>query len=92
MSGKQRNLRKRRALDEQEELPDEDGTAADGEEGGQPRLTAEEIRLLQKQRQRVGVRAALLRLLGALRRLRPPLPQGTLATRRAACAGCQRCS
>lgn len=54
MSGKQRNLRKRRALDEQEELPDgPDG--AEGE-GGAPRLTAEDIRLLQKQRQRHGVR------------------------------------
>lgn len=55
MSGKQRNIRKRRALDEQEELPD-GPDAAEGE-GGAPRLTAEDIRLLQKQRQRHGVRA-----------------------------------
>lgn len=52
MSGKQRHIRKRRALDEQEELPD-------GPEGGEeeaPRLTAEDIRLMQKQRQRRTVR------------------------------------
>lgn len=52
MSGKQRNIRKRRALDEQEELPD-GPDAAEGEDGA-PRLTAEDIRLLQKQRQRHG--------------------------------------
>lgn len=58
MSGKQRNIRKRRALDEQEELPD-GPDAAEGEDGA-PRLTAEDIRLLQKQRQRHGVRAACM--------------------------------
>lgn len=57
MSGKQRNIRKRRALDEQEELPD-GPDAAEGEDGA-PRLTAEDIRLLQKQRQRHGVRACM---------------------------------
>jgi hypothetical protein len=41
---KQRNIRKRRALDEQEELSDEDG------QGGA--LSAEDVILLQKQRQR----------------------------------------
>ena len=58
MSGKQRHLRKRRALDEQEELAD--GPEAAGGEEGAPRLTAEDIRLLQKQRQRHGVRGAWL--------------------------------
>lgn len=63
---KQRNIRKRRALDEQEELSDGEGAAAGGEgQEGQvaapPRLTADDVRLLQKQRQRrVGVNAAAL--------------------------------
>ncbi|KAL4434193.1 hypothetical protein ABPG75_000634 [Micractinium tetrahymenae] len=69
MSGKQRNLRKRRALDKQEELSDDGdaapaAAAAAGGEGGEPaapRLTAEDIRALQKQRQRrTGVDAAAL--------------------------------
>lgn len=45
---KQRNIRKKRALDEQEELSDEEAAGAEG----QPRLTAEDIKLLQRQRQR----------------------------------------
>lgn len=49
---KQRNIRKRRALDQQEELSDGEDQA--GEE--QPRLTAEDLKLLQKQRQRRTVR------------------------------------
>lgn len=61
MSGKQRHLRKRRALDE-EDLPD--GPDAEGEEGGQPHLTAEDIRLLQKQRQRHGVRGWVVGAVG----------------------------
>lgn len=43
---KQRNLRKRRALDELEDLE------ADQNEGEAPALTAEDIKLLQKERQR----------------------------------------
>lgn len=62
MTGKQRNIRKRRALDEQEELSDGEGAAAPGGEGAgepaAPRLTAEDIKALQKQRQRRTVRAS----------------------------------
>ena len=50
MSGKQRNIRKRRALDEQAELSEGEPEAA--VEGQPPRLTAEDVKLLQKQRQR----------------------------------------
>lgn len=62
MSGKQRNIRKRRALDEQEELSDGEAAApaaagGQGSEPAAPRLTAEDIRALQKQRQRRTVRA-----------------------------------
>lgn len=66
MSGKQRNIRKRRALDEQEELSDGEAAApaaagGQGSEPAAPRLTAEDIRALQKQRQRrTGVDAAAL--------------------------------
>ncbi|PSC75860.1 hypothetical protein C2E20_1228 [Micractinium conductrix] len=65
MTGKQRNIRKRRALDEQEELSDGEGAAAPGGEGAgepaAPRLTAEDIKALQKQRQRrTGIDATLL--------------------------------
>lgn len=70
MSGKQRNIRKRRALDEQEELSDGEAAAqaaAAGGEGGEPaapRLTAEDIKALQKQRQRRTVRSGLGRAFG----------------------------
>lgn len=45
---KQRNIRKKRALDEQEELSEGEAEGAEG----QPKLTADDIKLLQKQRQR----------------------------------------
>jgi hypothetical protein len=55
MSGKQRHIRKRRALDEQEELSDGEAAPAAGEPAA-PRLTADDIKALQKQRQRRTVR------------------------------------
>jgi hypothetical protein len=48
---KQRNIRKRRAVDEDDEIP----LGAEDEDTQKP-LTAEEIRFLQKQRQRKTVR------------------------------------
>lgn len=51
---KQRNIRKKRALDEQEELSEGEAEGAEG----QPKLTADDIKLLQKQRQRRTVRLA----------------------------------
>ncbi len=50
MSGKQRNIRKRRALDEEEEQEEE-------EKG--PKLTSEDIKLLQKQRLRKTARGLI---------------------------------
>ena len=54
---KQRSIRKKRAIEEQEALSEGE---QDGEE--QPKLTAEDIRLLQKQRQRRAVRRRRHRL------------------------------
>lgn len=45
--GKQRNIRKRRAVDDDDEI-----SQGEGDEDTQKPLTAEEIRFLQKQRQR----------------------------------------
>lgn len=59
MSGRQRNIRKRRALDEEEEEEQQQQQAAGGEgeqEQGGGGLSVEDTKLLQKQRQRRTVR------------------------------------
>jgi hypothetical protein len=52
---KQRNIRKRRAVDDDDEIP----SGQEEEDTQKPLLTADDIRLLQKQRQRKTVSSHL---------------------------------
>ena len=70
---KQRNIRKRRAVEDEDEI-------SDGGEQGQKPLSAEEIKLLQKQRHRKTVRSRITAINNKFPHVIPTINAFTAAT------------